>query len=443
MKVRDRALHHLGEVTRVATAITVLRDISLAVEDLEPGIVAAGMRTIGELLDETHESLCRLYGVCTPEVEQLATVIASDPNVYGAHLMGGGFGGNVLALTTRERLSSIIESVQSEFYERRGRDGLREGSVMVSTPGEGLSTIDIESVWREAIVQFNTRWWEADSYREPIGSMLDDLIFATPALKVWPIIVAAGLGSRAASSGLDVPKPLAQVSGLPAIKRLLQVVKAATQSVFPPIVIVSAEIELQIRDALLGEDIEIIIQPIARGSGDAVLCAYEQMRGFHGRALVVWGTQPVISVKTIRRSLTLAEIFIDYQMVLPTALTREPYAPVRRDHYGQVTRAQETHLEKARAPRFGETNVGLFILKSEAMFEGLLEMKRDYWREADSRYDRPGGELGFPNELITHFARINNGVLASPIADRREALGIKTREDVARCEQFISELESE
>jgi len=443
MKVRDRALHHLGEVLRVATAVTVLRDISLAAEDLESGLVAAGMRTIGELLEESHESLCRLYGVCTSEVEQLATVIASDPKVYGAHLMGGGFGGNVLALTTRERLSSIIERVQSDFYEPRERDGLREGSVMVSTPGEGLSTIDIESVWREAIVQFNTRWWEADAYRQAIGSMLDDLILPTPALEVWPIIVAAGLGSRAALSGLDVPKALAQVSGLPAIKRLLQVVKAATQSVLLPIVIVSPEIELQVRDALLGEDIEIIIQPIARGSGDAVLCAYERMRGFPGRALVVWGTQPVISVKTIRRSLTLAEIFTDYRMVLPTALTREPYAPVRRDHHGQVSRAQETHLEKARAPRFGETNVGLFILKSEAMFEALLEMKRDYWREADRRYDKPGGELGFPNELITHFARITNGVLASPIADRREALGIKTREDVARCEQFIIELESE
>jgi galactokinase/CTP:molybdopterin cytidylyltransferase MocA len=443
MKVRDRALHHLGEVSRVATAVTVLRDISLAAEDLKRRIVAAGMRTIGELLDESHESLCRLYEVCTPEVEQLTNVIVSDPNVYGAHLMGGGFGGNVLALTTRERLSSIIASVQSEFYEPRGRDGLREDSVMVSTPGQGLSTIDIESVWREAIVQFNTRWWEADSYREAIGSMLDDLIFAKPAVEVRPIIVAAGLGSRAALSGLDVPKPLAQVSGLPAIRRLLQVVRVATQSLLPPLVVVSPEIELQVRDALLGEDIEIIIQPIARGSGDAVLCAYEPMRGFHGRALVVWGTQPVISVKTIRRSLALAETFIDYRMVLPTALTREPYAPVQRDHRGQVTRAQETHLEKARAPRFGETNVGLFILKSEAMFEALLEMKRDYWREAEGRYDRPGGELGFPNELITHFARITNGVLASPIADRREAQGIKTREDVARCEQFISELERE
>ena len=77
------------------------------------------------------------------------------------------------------------------------------------------------------------------------------------------------------------------------------------------------------------------------------------------------------------------------------------------------------------------------------MFEALLEMKRAYWSEANGRYGRPGGELGFPNELITHFSKLQNGVLASPIADWREPQGIKTRDDLARCEQFISELENE
>ena len=64
------------------------------------------------------------------------------------------------------------------------------------------------------------------------------------------------------------------------------------------------------------------------------------------------------------------------------------------------------------------------------MFEALLEMRRNYWREDEGRYEKPGGELGFPNELITHFAKIQNVVLASPIADWREAQGIKTLSDI-------------
>jgi galactokinase len=55
--------------------------------------------------------------------------------------MGGGFGGNVLALTTEENAQSLVERAQKEFYGPRGRDGISEGSVMVSTPGDGLELL--------------------------------------------------------------------------------------------------------------------------------------------------------------------------------------------------------------------------------------------------------------------------------------------------------------
>jgi bifunctional N-acetylglucosamine-1-phosphate-uridyltransferase/glucosamine-1-phosphate-acetyltransferase GlmU-like protein len=193
-------------------------------------------------------------------------------------------------------------------------------------------------------------------------------------------------------------------------------------------------------EALSGEAVEFVIQREARGTGDAVLCAFERMSGFDGRVLVVWGTQPVIRPQTIRRSLRLAALFKDYRMIVPTALSRQPYAPLRRDHRGQVWGARETHLEQARPPRFGETNIGLFILDSRAMFETLRGLQERYWRADESRYDRPGNELGFPNEMITAFARLEGGVLASPIADWREQQGIKSRADIERCEQYIREL---
>jgi len=42
-----------------------------------------------------------------------------------------------------------------------------------------------------------------------------------PALQVWPIILAAGKGEQARESGLQVPKPLAPVLGVPAVLRVL------------------------------------------------------------------------------------------------------------------------------------------------------------------------------------------------------------------------------
>ena len=132
LKIYDRALHHLGEVGRVAAAVDLLRKPVSSRGD-------AAMRTIGELLDDSHESLRDLYEVCTPEVNALVDVIHRDKHVYGARLMGGGFGGNVLALTTANHAEALVNRVRKEFYAPRNREGV----VMISTPGDGLSKIEL------------------------------------------------------------------------------------------------------------------------------------------------------------------------------------------------------------------------------------------------------------------------------------------------------------
>lgn len=170
---------------------------------------------------------------------------------------------------------------------------------------------------------------------------------------------------------------------------------------------------------------------------------YEMMRDFRGRALVAWGTQPVLRARTIARAVKLAALFDENEMIVPTALKERPYAPIARDAAGRVSGARETYTEKTPALDFGETNTGFFVLDSQAMFRALLELRQRHWIESAQRYDRPGGELGFPNELINYFAGRGSGVIACPFVDPREEQGIKTFADVARCERFISELRDE
>ncbi|MFN2415844.1 MAG: hypothetical protein ABR603_11920, partial [Pyrinomonadaceae bacterium] len=128
--------------------------------------------------------------------------------------------------------------------------------------------------------------------------------------------------------------------------------------------------------------------------------------------------------------------------VLPTTLKERPYAPIERDERGRVLASRETHLEGAPRPEFGETNNGLFLLRSGVMFDALAELRRRHWRESEGRYDRTG-ELGFPNEMINFLAGRETGVLGCPFTDAREGQGIKTLDDVALCERFISELDVE
>ena len=441
LPLRDRALHHIGEVRRVNTAVQVLEKLSEAQngpDEQERGPDAA-MRLFGSLSDRSHASLRDLYEVSTPDVERLIGIICSNPGVYGARLMGGGFGGNVLALTTEENVALLIARVQSEYYEPQNRHGVTEGSVMISTPGDGLGPINIESVWREAIQDFNAAGKEAEECRAGVNALLDTISPDEFPGEVWPVVVAAGKGTRSLASGLTIPKPCAEVLGKPAILHVLDNVSTAFGKTRRPIVIVSPETEDQIR-ALIKEDVTFVVQREALGTGDAVLCARKEMEGFQGRAVVIWGTQPVIQPQTMRRTLKLSALFADYEMVLPTALKDQPYAPIMRDDAGRVRTARETHLERAESVDFGESNIGMFMLNSEAMFRALIDLNQRYWNEAELRYSRDGGELGFPNELINYFAARNQGVFACPIADSREEQGIKKLEDIARCERFITEL---
>ncbi len=142
LKVRIRALHHLGESLRVTEAIEILQNVGA---NQSASAVESGMSALGELLNQSHESLRDLYGLCTSEVNELIQIIERSPEVYGARLMGAGFGGNVLALAKRESAFSLIDRVQADFYKPRGRDGIAEGSTLVSTLGDGLSLLDLDS----------------------------------------------------------------------------------------------------------------------------------------------------------------------------------------------------------------------------------------------------------------------------------------------------------
>ena len=137
LKIRDRALHHIGEISRVAEAVKILRS---EIDD------EAKMRTLGKLLDDSHNSLRDLYEVSPPMVNHLVDIIHADARVYGTRLIGGGFGGNVLTLTTTENVQSLIARVQREYYAPQQRDGMAEGAVMISMPGDGLKKLSVKQL---------------------------------------------------------------------------------------------------------------------------------------------------------------------------------------------------------------------------------------------------------------------------------------------------------
>jgi galactokinase len=139
--VRKRALHHVGEVKRVARAGEILSS-PWGREEARLSEAGQKMTAIGALLSESHASLRDLYEVSTEEIEELVGIIENSGLACGARMMGGGFGGNVLALAPEQNAASLIDFVQQAYYSPRNRDGSGEGSIMISTAGPGLSEID-------------------------------------------------------------------------------------------------------------------------------------------------------------------------------------------------------------------------------------------------------------------------------------------------------------
>jgi galactokinase len=78
-----RAMHVFGENERVRAAVSALKDGDLA--------------AVGRLLDASHESLRENYEVSTPAVEA-AVERLHRAGAAGARMVGGGFGGSILAL---------------------------------------------------------------------------------------------------------------------------------------------------------------------------------------------------------------------------------------------------------------------------------------------------------------------------------------------------------
>jgi len=104
--IRKRASHVIAEHARVAEADAALRKGDLA--------------RVGQLLFDSHESSRVLFENSTPELDFLVQCLASQKNVYGARLTGGGWGGAVMAMTSEHFGQAHGTDVAGQYEERFG-----------------------------------------------------------------------------------------------------------------------------------------------------------------------------------------------------------------------------------------------------------------------------------------------------------------------------------
>ena len=92
--------------------------LQIACEDLKNG----AMQAFGKKMFATHEGLKNLYEVSCTELDVLVDAVKNNPDVLGARLMGGGFGGCTINLVKEAAAEEIIKQTTEKYKQQTGKD---------------------------------------------------------------------------------------------------------------------------------------------------------------------------------------------------------------------------------------------------------------------------------------------------------------------------------
>ncbi|PSB15907.1 galactokinase [Phormidesmis priestleyi ULC007] len=93
----------------------------------------------GELMNASHASLRDDYQVSIAGIDQLVSILQATPDVFGARITGGGFGGACVALVTQGKAGTIAQTVL-ETYRKAGYTGRLLVPEIPTTPRGNYAT---------------------------------------------------------------------------------------------------------------------------------------------------------------------------------------------------------------------------------------------------------------------------------------------------------------
>ena len=124
-KILQRFRHVYSECRRVDKTIECLHNNDI--------------KSLGKLIDQSHQSLSEDYEVSTPEVDELVNILRNN-GAEGARIMGAGFGGMVLAVVQDEKQEILIANTKQYYYGTRTKS-VKYNYVIPCSAADGASSI--------------------------------------------------------------------------------------------------------------------------------------------------------------------------------------------------------------------------------------------------------------------------------------------------------------
>lgn len=104
-------------------------------EDLKRGDIKA----LGQKMFRTHDGLSKEYNVSCPELDFLVDAVRNNPNVLGARMMGGGFGGCTINLVKEEAIDGLVAYLSKAYSQEMGK----ELTPYIAQTEDGTSVVSI------------------------------------------------------------------------------------------------------------------------------------------------------------------------------------------------------------------------------------------------------------------------------------------------------------
>lgn len=235
------------------------------------------------------------------------------------------------------------------------------------------------------------------------------------------IILAAGEGTRFNS---ETPKVLYALHGKPILQYILDAVNSA--GVARPVVVIGHKAN-EVKKFLKGKA-KVVFQKRRLGTADAVKVAKSALSPSED-ILVLYGDVPLIKSETIR-SLIREHKSSGASCTLLVARLSEPaaYGRIVRDSSGNIEGIIEHKEATPEQKRIDEINVGVYCFKRRELFDAIQKVKKS---KVKKEY--------YLTDLIAIFAAEDKKISSVETNDPDEAIGINSREDLAKVFSVLKE----
>ena len=182
------------------------------------------------------------------------------------------------------------------------------------------------------------------------------------------VILAAGQGTRMKS---DTPKVLHKLCGRPMVDYVVRTARKLNPARIYLIVGFREELVRQ----FFGESIHYISQKEQLGTGHAVVQAREELLGYEGDVIVLYGDVPLVTEQTLQSLLDKhRETGADATLVTTQVPDATGFGRIVRNRSGKIAEIIEEKDAKSKQKRIREVNPGIYCFKAPSLLKALTKL---------------------------------------------------------------------